>query len=166
MSRMSPFLAPPGGLEPPTCGLEVRRSIQLSYRGPRPRPFGARQDRPIRAGEGNRTLTASLEGWSSTIELHPRDDHSTAPVGLVGFEPTTSCSQSKRATKLRHSPLITSGYSPPNSCPIPFPTSNLGGSGPNFSLASMAGMGCLDGSDRSRATTYVDSGSPTARSWA
>jgi hypothetical protein len=25
----------------------------------------------IGAGEGNRTLTASLEGWSSTIELHP-----------------------------------------------------------------------------------------------
>ena len=25
------------------------------------------------AGEGNRTLTASLEGWSSTIELHPRE---------------------------------------------------------------------------------------------
>ncbi len=24
-----------------------------------------------RAGEGNRTLMASLEGWSSTIELHP-----------------------------------------------------------------------------------------------
>ena len=23
------------------------------------------------AGEGNRTLTASLEGWSSTTELHP-----------------------------------------------------------------------------------------------
>src|SRR4051812_47335664 len=27
--------APPGGLEPPTCGLEVRCSIQLSYRGVR-----------------------------------------------------------------------------------------------------------------------------------
>src|SRR5690606_2168327 len=27
---------------------------------------------PLRAGEGNRTLTASLEGWSSTIELHPQ----------------------------------------------------------------------------------------------
>ena len=26
------------------------------------------------------------------------------PVGLVGFEPTTSCSQSRRAAKLRHSP--------------------------------------------------------------
>lgn len=25
-----------------------------------------------RAGEGNRTLTTSLEGWSSAIELHPR----------------------------------------------------------------------------------------------
>ena len=23
------------------------------------------------AGEGNRTLTASLEGWNSTVELHP-----------------------------------------------------------------------------------------------
>ena len=23
------------------------------------------------AGEGNRTLTTSLEGWNSTIELHP-----------------------------------------------------------------------------------------------
>ena len=28
-------------------------------------PFGAR------AGEGNRTPITSLEGWSSTIELHP-----------------------------------------------------------------------------------------------
>ena len=25
----------------------------------------------VGAGEENRTLTASLEGWSSTIELHP-----------------------------------------------------------------------------------------------
>jgi siroheme synthase len=26
----------------------------------------------VGAGEGNRTLIASLEGWSSTIELHPQ----------------------------------------------------------------------------------------------
>jgi hypothetical protein len=26
----------------------------------------------IGAGEGNRTLTASLEGWNSTVELHPQ----------------------------------------------------------------------------------------------
>ena len=25
------------------------------------------------AGDGNRTHTASLEGWNSTIELHPHD---------------------------------------------------------------------------------------------
>ena len=25
-------------------------------------------------------------------------------IGAVGFEPTTSCSQSRRATKLRHAP--------------------------------------------------------------
>ncbi len=28
-----------------------------------------------------------------------------APVGLTGFEPATSCSQSRRATKLRYSPM-------------------------------------------------------------
>ena len=30
-----------------------------------------------------------------------------ALVGVAGFEPTISCSQSRRATKLRHSPLKT-----------------------------------------------------------
>ena len=33
------------------------------------------------AGEGNRTLVTSLEGWRSTIELHPH------VVGAAGFEP-------------------------------------------------------------------------------
>jgi hypothetical protein len=28
-------------------------------------------------------------------------------VGVIGFEPTTSCSQSKRATGLRHTPTGT-----------------------------------------------------------
>ena len=31
----------------------------------------ARRSHKVGAGEGDRTLTASLEGWSSTIELHP-----------------------------------------------------------------------------------------------
>ena len=34
-------------------------------------------------------------------------------VGLVGLEPTTSCSQSTRATKLRHSPIRRQGTSDP-----------------------------------------------------
>ena len=56
---------------------------------------------PCGAGEGNRTPITSLEGWSSTIELHP-------PVGFLvgarGFEPPTPCSQSRCATGLRHAP--------------------------------------------------------------
>ena len=47
------------GLEPPTYCLEGSCSIQLSYQR-------------IGAGDGNRTHTTSLEGWDSTIELHPR----------------------------------------------------------------------------------------------
>ena len=33
------------------------------------------------AGDGNRTHVISLEGWSSTIELHPRVER------MTGFEP-------------------------------------------------------------------------------
>ena len=39
--------------------------------------------------------------------------HCKGLVGLVGLEPTTSCSQSKRATKLRHSPIGGQGNSQP-----------------------------------------------------
>ena len=55
-----------------THGLEGRCSIQLSYR------------RISGAGDGNRTHAASLEGWNSTIELHPQLSRSavvsTTPV--------------------------------------------------------------------------------------
>ena len=54
------YMASPEGFEPPTYGLEVRCSIQLSYR-----------DIKNGAGRGNRTLATSLEGWGSTTELHP-----------------------------------------------------------------------------------------------
>ena len=36
---------------------ELQTQVQLAYYG---------------AGDGNRTHAASLEGWNSTIELHPR----------------------------------------------------------------------------------------------
>ena len=48
------------GLEPLTYCLEGSCSIQLSYW----RIYGA--------GDGNRTRVSSLEGWCSTIELHPQ----------------------------------------------------------------------------------------------
>ncbi len=47
------------GLEPLAYCLEGSCSIQLSYW------------RVDGAGDGNRTHVASLEGWNSTIELHP-----------------------------------------------------------------------------------------------
>ena len=53
-------LARQEGLEPPTYCLEGSCSIQLSYW----RIYGA--------GDGNRTRVSSLEGWCSTIELHPQ----------------------------------------------------------------------------------------------
>jgi hypothetical protein len=58
--------APPARLERATYGLEVRRSIRLSYGGSADGfyPTG-------RAGDGSRTRVTSLEGWGSTIELHP-----------------------------------------------------------------------------------------------
>ena len=55
------------GLEPLTLCLEGRCSIQLSYR----RKLAAYKMQ-VGAGDGNRTHATSLEGWSSTIELHPR----------------------------------------------------------------------------------------------
>ena len=55
-----------GGFEPPAHALEGRCSIQLSYRC-------LYLKYKIGAGEGNRTLAISLEGWSSTTELHPQN---------------------------------------------------------------------------------------------
>ena len=49
------------GLEPLTYCLEGSCSIQLSYW----RMLDG-------AGDGNRTRVSSLEGWCSTIELHPQ----------------------------------------------------------------------------------------------
>ena len=54
------------GFEPPTHGLEGRCSIQLSYKHVLIRYC------LMEAGDGNRTHVSSLEGWCSTIELHPQ----------------------------------------------------------------------------------------------
>ena len=59
------------GLEPLTPCLEGRCSIQLSYwrKGHHFARSGVQNNNG--AGDGNRTHTTSLEGWGSTIELHP-----------------------------------------------------------------------------------------------
>ena len=57
---------------------------RLSYAGLIPNNYGA--------GDGNRTHVISLEGWSSTIELHPHLTlHTTLLISFMveggGFEP-------------------------------------------------------------------------------
>ena len=61
LSYIHHLLARLKGLEPLTYCLEGSCSIQLSYK----RIYF------LGAGDGNRTHTTSLEGWDSTIELHP-----------------------------------------------------------------------------------------------
>ena len=51
-----------------------------------------------KAGDGNRTHVSSLEGWCSTIELHPH------VVGVTGFEPATSWSQTRRSSQAEPHP--------------------------------------------------------------
>ena len=41
------------------------------------------------AGDGNRTHVASLEGWSSTIELHPRLPYSSGPGARAAGRPSS-----------------------------------------------------------------------------
>ena len=85
---------------------QFQRVLPVEFRGTsgadRVLPAGGKQNRPgssvwrddprrnyrLRAGEGNRTLTTSLEGWSSTIELHPRylrPARSGVPYGRLPF---------------------------------------------------------------------------------
>ena len=52
-----------------------------------------------KAGDGNRTHVSSLEGWCSTIELHPH-------IGVTGFEPATSWSQTRRSSQAEPHPGI------------------------------------------------------------
>ena len=52
-----------------------------------------------KAGDGNRTHVSSLEGWCSTIELHPHE------VGVTGFEPATSWSQTRRSSQAEPHPV-------------------------------------------------------------
>ena len=61
-----------------------------------------------RAGDGNRTHVSSLEGWCSTIELHPHINlmKFKISVGVTGFEPATSWSQTRRSSQAEPHPVI------------------------------------------------------------
>ena len=88
--------APPAGLEPATSGLEVQCSIQLSYGGVE-RVTGIEPASPAwKAGALPLSYTRGVAG-SVRVTI--------GFVGPVGFEPTTSCSQSTRANQAALRPV-------------------------------------------------------------
>ena len=87
---LAPAMARLKGLEPLAHCLEGSCSIHLSYRrvSRRPPPQGtpARKGFRLGAGDGNRTHATSLEGWDSTIELHPhRSDGLNVSLSMIAY---------------------------------------------------------------------------------
>lgn len=123
-------------IEQGTCRFSGDRSFRLSYmtvktgeagrRGPLPvlRPGGSspsampRESNPVldsialslppyRRARGSRAPVRRTLCIQRGSRLRaPADPWPLGPVGKAGFEPTASCSRSRRATKLRHSPMF------------------------------------------------------------
>src|SRR6266849_5940157 len=87
------------GLEPTTTGITTRDST-FELRSP--------SYAILACPAGLEPTTPSLEGWCSIRLSYGQPVLHRAGalnlVGVRGFEPLTSCSQSKRATRLRHTP--------------------------------------------------------------
>jgi hypothetical protein len=84
-----------GGLRAKGLGLRNRLRFLSLSQNPRPSAHP-------KAGEGNRTLTTSLEGWSSTIELRPR----AADENLKFQKPNSKEAQNlNRSTKSKTIPI-------------------------------------------------------------
>ena len=85
LSNIVEFFGTPGGTRTPY--LLLRR--QLLYPDELLAHLGG-------AGDGNRTRVTSLEGWRSTIELHPHI-HNSLAIQLVDFNTgNPACQEEKR----------------------------------------------------------------------
>src|ERR1700747_3573685 len=73
---------------------ETSPSTLFTAFGQKKRRYHVRTPRWDGAGDGNRTHVASLEGWSSTIELHPQV--ATAAPALPICLPSTHSSATHR----------------------------------------------------------------------
>ena len=91
------FMVHLGGFEPPAYGFEVRCSIHLSYRC---------KLTYLEQIKGIGPLTTSLEGWDSTIELHPHIHHSIFfMVEGTGFEPVKAQLTDLQSVPFTHSSI-------------------------------------------------------------
>ncbi len=113
------FAAKLSGLGDPYLFYELAEGRARSRRQPRRecphQRAGIRLFRPtaeVTAGHGHPhavTVSSVILTW---LPVDPPGSHLTAPelglfsVGVAGFEPTTSSSRTKRATKLRYTPII------------------------------------------------------------
>lgn len=91
------------GLEPTTTGITIQDSNQLSY------SHHKTAIHCLARPAGIEPATTGLEGRCSIRLSYGRPvrnatSAATGMVGVEGFEPPTSCSQSRRATRLRYTP--------------------------------------------------------------
>src|SRR3954462_12283719 len=87
-------------------GRAAALSVRASLSGVRGAPGTLRGDRVV-AGKTFHFLSIARNGGTPTATPGRRKTRNRGPfvqVGAPGFEPGTSCSQSTRATKLRHAP--------------------------------------------------------------
>ena len=139
-------IAPGDLVEPATLGLEGRCSIRMSYRRSIQLPEGCIQNLAeyILSGRG-REITKYIRvfcpaGHASHVQNRswrfcrtilvrslylvrspdlPICKSSIHLVGVERFELPTSCSQSRRATRLRYTPILTSAREPDNTAICP-----------------------------------------------
>ena len=106
MIQCFPGLSEPGGIRTPDPRLRRPLLYPAELRTHPTKLFCEASNSPAQAGDGNRTHVSSLEGWCSTIELHPHILKIVFIVGVTGFEPATSWSQTRRSSQAEPHPVV------------------------------------------------------------
>ena len=91
--------------------LELNSRVHVRRKANMPFPHTKKRPRTVFLAAINLERVTGIEPASSAwkAEVLPMN-YTRKMVGMTGFEPATSCSQSRRATKLRHIPNATINY--------------------------------------------------------